>query len=133
MMTKLTIILIILFSIIGIFFMKTLAPFYRILKNYRKLGKEEFMKRLKDGAEAITPVQKTKAQLNGKIITLLGILIGIVATPIVKIEGVWFWVLIILVGSLLVSGFDLLGTWQLYKVQKQQDAILNSLEEKNDQ
>jgi hypothetical protein len=53
---------------------------YRALKrivkgiiSYRKLGKEEFKKRLKEGFESITPTQKSKGELQGLWIMQLGL------------------------------------------------------------
>lgn len=123
--------LIIGIAIAGFFLLRALMiigkAFVRIIRNYRKLGHEEFMRRLKDGAERITPLQKTKVELKGIIITTIGILAGLIATPIVRINGVWFWVELILIGSLIISLFQLLGKWQLYRIQKKQDEIMNQL------
>jgi hypothetical protein len=102
----------------------------RIIKNFRKLGRKEFMNKLKDGVERISPIQKTKAELRGMIITLLGIITGLIATPIIRVKGVWFWVEIILVGSFIISIVQLISKMQLYSVQKKQDEIIKSLEKK---
>lgn len=126
-MTTLSIVLIIIFSLIGIFFIYSSKRLIKGIINYRKLGKEEFMRRLKEGAEGITPAQKTKAEINGNIIVLIGIIVGLIVTPIVRIENLWYWVEIILLGSLVITCVQLLGKWQLYKVQKQQDEIMKSL------
>lgn len=95
--------------------------------NYKKLGHKEFMERLKKGAENITPTQKTKAELSGTIITLIGVTIGLIATTIVRIDGVWYWVCLILLGSWIITFFSLLGKWQLYRIQKKQDEIMKEL------
>lgn len=102
--------------------------FVRLVKNYRKLGKKEFMERLNEGVQKITPTQKVRAELNGLIINMIGMIAGLVATPIFKIQGVWFWVEIILAGSLLLTGFQFLGKWQMYILQKKQDEIMRKLE-----
>lgn len=90
----------------------------RIIKKYKELGHKEFMKRLKEGAEKITPLQQTKATLQGSWIITIGIVFGIVANAIIRIKGFWYWVEIILVGSLFVQGVSLLGTYQKYWVLK---------------
>ncbi len=99
----------------------------RIIKNYRKLGKKEFFKRLKEGAERITPIQKTKAEIRGNIISLAGILTGLIATPIIRISGVWFWVEVVLLGALILQVVAILGKWQLYNLYKKQDKIMEEL------
>ena len=100
----------------------------RVIKNFIKLGRKEFMKRLKGGFERITPAQRSKGELIGIIISLVGIVLGLVVIPIVRINGVWYWVELILVGSLILTGLQLLGKCQLYKVQKKQDEIMKELE-----
>jgi len=100
----------------------------RIISNYRKLGRKEFMKRLGEGFEKITPAQRSKGELRGIIISIIGIIIGLIVTPIIRIEGVWYWVEVILLGSLILTIFQLIGKLQLYKVQKKQDEIIQSLE-----
>jgi len=101
----------------------------KLIKNYRELGHNEFMRRLKEGFEKISPSQKIKAELNGTIIVLIGIVVGLIVTPIVRIEGVWYWAELILFGSLIITLFQLLGKWQLYQIQKKQDEILKKLGE----
>lgn len=130
-MTTLSIILIIVFALIGLFFLRTLYKFVKrlinLIKSYRKLGGEEFMKKAKEGAEMITPFQQTRVNLTGQIITFIGILAGCVVTPIVRINGIWWWMLIILGGSLVIQGVALFGTWQKYRVLKKQDEIMKEL------
>ena len=103
----------------------------KLIKNYRKLGKEEFWKRFREGVNQITPTQKTKGEINGIIIMLIGITLGLIATPIIRISGIWFWIEIILIGSLIMSIFQLIGKLQLYKNYKAQDKIMEELNKKD--
>lgn len=132
MVSNLTIVLIIIFSLIGIFFLKSLSSIFRLIKNYGKLGHKEFMDRFKEGFEMITPTQKTKAELNGIIITLIGIIIGIIVTIKIRLENVWYWILIILAGSFLMTLFQLISKWQLYQIQKKQDDIITKLNQEQE-
>lgn len=124
-----TIYLILILGIIvaGYFLVRALMRITKWIINYKKLGHKEFMERLKKGAENITPTQKTKAELSGTIITLIGVTIGLIATTIVRIDGVWYWVCLILLGSWIITFFSLLGKWQLYRIQKKQDEIMKEL------
>lgn len=115
-------------SIAAYFLLKALKRIITGLKNLAELGAEEFMRRLKDGAERISPLQKTKAELNGIVISFIGLVVGFVATPIIRIEGVWFWVEIVLTGSLILTGTQLLSKLQLHAIQKKQDEVMKSLE-----
>ncbi len=101
----------------------------KLIKNYRKLGKEEFWKRFREGVEQITPTQRTKGEINGLVIMLIGLTLGLIATPIIRLEGIWFWIEIILFGSLTMTIFQLIGKLQLYKNYKAQDKIMEELNE----
>jgi len=75
-----------------------------------KLTFKEFMQRWKEGIEGITPVQQTVTQIYSTVITLIGIIAGIVIT-IINIETTW-WLLIILVGAFGNTSVQLLGLYQ---------------------
>lgn len=132
MVSRLSIILIVIFILITFFAFKTLKRVIKAIINFRKLGKEEFMKRLNYGFETITPAQRTKGELNGVIISLIGILIGLIVTPIVRLEGIWWWAEIILAGSFIVIAFSLLSTWQKYIGYKKQDDLIKKLNEEKE-
>lgn len=119
--------------IIIIFFVFNLKRIIRGVKNYRKLGKEEFKRRLQEGFESITPLQLTKESLKGQLITVIGILIGVIVTPIIRIEGIWWWMEIILGGSFIVSLVSLIEVYQRYVILKKQDKIMRSLSEETRQ
>ncbi len=99
----------------------------KLISNYIKLGHKEFWRRFKEGTEKITPTQKTKGELSGIIIIAIGIIIGLIVTPIIKISGVWYWAELILLGSLIMVLFQLMGKLQMYKIQKEQDKIMEEL------
>lgn len=99
----------------------------KLIKNYRELGNEEFMRRFKEGFEMITPTQQVKSQLLGNWIVLIGIIVGIIVNIIVKVENQWFWILIILGGSFFLTLVGMIGLYQKYNIFKKQDEIINQL------
>jgi len=106
----------------------------RIIKgiiNYRKLGREEFVKRLKDGFDAITPTQRTRGELNGIVVSLIGLLIGAIVVPIYRVEGFWYWVEISLIGGVILTVWQLIAKVQQYRILKKQDKIMEDLQKQN--
>jgi purine-cytosine permease-like protein len=109
----------------------------RIIKgiiSYRRLGKEEFMKRLKQGFDEITPAQRTKGEINGMVVSLMGLTLGLIVMSIFRIEHIWFWVMFSLGGGVIITIFQLIGKIQQYRVYKKQDEVMkqvmNDLDEK---
>lgn len=103
----------------------------RVIKgiiNYKKLGKEEFKRRLNEGFMNITPTQKTKGEIKGIIISLTGMIAGIVVLSIFRIEHVWFWAIASLGGGIIITIWQLIGKVQQYKLLKKQDEIFKQLE-----
>ena len=84
-------------------------------KKGNKLKFKEFMRRWKDGIEGITPVQQKFTQILGTWIVITGILAGMIVNVLIRMENVWFWVLTILIGSLIITVVQLIGNWQMYK------------------
>ena len=72
------------------------------------MEQESVLSRFKKGVEMITPMQTTKINLIGNILVVIGVLIGLYAT-----FGTW-WLFIILIGSLLLTGMALLGVLKTY-------------------
>ena len=102
----------------------------RIIKgiiNYRKLGREEFVKRLKDGFDAITPTQRTRGELNGIIVSLIGMVIGLIIVPMYRIKGFWYWIELSLLGGTIITVWQLIGKIQQYRILKKQDKIMEKL------
>ena len=71
---------------------------------------KEFFSRWKQGIQQITPLQQQRISLIGGFIVICGILIGIVTAILVR---VW-WLLVILCGSLFLTGMSLVSTLQKY-------------------
>jgi len=81
----------------------------------------EFMKRWLEGIKQITPFQQTKVTLIGSILVLVGVIIGLYSTFILK---VW-WLFIILLGSFFITSMSLVGTYQKYQALKNIQEVIN--------
>lgn len=88
--------------------------YFWIDKQGNKLKFKEFMRRWALGIQGITPLQQAKTSLLGVWIVITGIIWGIVVTWIAEM----WWLLIVLVGSLIVTAVQLLSTWQKFKTYK---------------
>ena len=84
------------------------------------MNTKEFFKRWGEGIQKITPFQQIKVSLIGSIFVLVGIIIGVITTAITK---TW-WLLIILFGSLFLSGMSFIGTLQKYFALKKIDELI---------
>ena len=89
--------------------------FWKVRKTGEKLSFRGFLKRWAKGIEGITALQQAKAQVMGTWITLVGITAGIIVTAIVRIQNMWWWIEVILVGSLIVTGTAQIGAIQKFK------------------
>ena len=80
---------------------------------------KEFVKRWKEGIQQVTPLQQSKVGILGYTVVYLGILWGIIMTIINK----QYWLLVILIGSLIISSMQFLGLLQRYillsKIEKE--------------
>lgn len=90
---------------------------------------KEYMARWKEGINGVTNLQRLKIQSKGVNIQLLGILLGIVMS-IITIKAMW-WVMIILIGAIIVTGSQKLGLMQqINKIEQiEKESIEMSLEE----
>ena len=79
-----------------------------LIKNYKELGHEEFFKRWKEGIQKVSPLAQAKSNLFGMIMIVVGTIIGIISSIIYK----QWWLLVIMIGSMIVSGTSLLGAYQ---------------------
>lgn len=113
--------------IAGYFLLKAIIRIVKGIISFRKLGKKEFMIRLKDGFDSITPTQRTKGEIRGIVISLIGMILGIVMMAIFRIKGVWFWVEFSLLGGTIITAFQLIGKIQQYRILKKQDKIMEEL------
>ena len=75
---------------------------------------KEFFKKWAEGIKAITPFQQIKVNLVGSFLVIIGVIIGLITTFLLK---VW-WLFIILLGSLFLTSMGLLGNIQKYYVFK---------------
>lgn len=81
------------------------------------------LQRFKAGVKAATPLQLAKIELSGQFLILIGILIGIYAT---FTSRTW-WLLIILIGSLIVTSTGLFARLQRFKLLKDASKLLGGL------
>jgi len=82
---------------------------------------KEFFHRWKEGIAGITPAQALKASIQGTYITILGIILGIIAS-IINYKNTW-WVVIILIGALIITIIQLIGMKQKLKVFKMIEGV----------
>lgn len=75
-----------------------------------KLTTKEFFSRWKKGIEGITPIQKLGTQQWGTLISLIGLFCGLIIS-ICAWDKLW-WVTIILIGAIINTGVQYLGTTQ---------------------
>ena len=93
-----------------------------------KQGKDytirQFFAKWKSGMQGITPLQMQQSQRWGYLITIAGIIYGIVYSALTKS----WWLSIILIGSLIVIATQLIGCWQQIKVLKDQERIIKDIQ-----
>jgi len=88
---------------------------------------KQFMKRWGEGIKEVTPLQQTRISFIGSWFVMVGVIIGLITTLLTK---TW-WLFIILLGSLFITGVGLLGTWQKYSALKKIDIGLKKMEVEN--
>tara|TARA_R100000750_G_C2343403_1_gene95183 strand:+ start:12 stop:332 length:321 start_codon:yes stop_codon:yes gene_type:complete len=95
------------------------------------LTTKEYLERWKKGIQSVTPLQQTKISLQGVVLVLIGVVVGIVSSFMI---GIW-WLVIILCGSLFLTVINLIGTLQRYyslkEIDKQFKEMNNMKEVKN--
>ncbi len=121
------ILIVIAFILIGIRARVKKRGYFLKDKQGNKLGFKEFFGRWKKGIEGISPLQQTRTQLMGMWITLTGIVAGIVVNALVRMKNMWWWITIILVGSLIVASVQMIGTYQKYVCQKEAQRVMDEL------
>ena len=84
-------------------------------KKGEKLTFKQFIKRFKLGVEGITPLQQTKTSMMGLWITITGMIAGIIVNALIRLTNMWWWIEIILIGSLIISLVQMLGFYQKYR------------------
>lgn len=103
----------------------------RIIKIYRKGGKEEVLRRAKKGFYKISPLEMAKIELKGMAISTFGLIVGIIVFAIIRIPNIWYWVEMALFGGLFVSVAQGIGKVQNYMMYKKQEKIMEELENQN--
>lgn len=78
------------------------------MKSGEKVSWKEFFKRWKSGMQNITPLQQCITNQIGYIVSLIGVIWGIVYS--IRLQ-LW-WLMIILIGSLFIIGTSYIGNWQ---------------------
>lgn len=82
--------------------------------NGNKLKFKEFLKRWKNGIEGITPLQQARTNLLGNWIVVSGVLSGMIINALVRMSNQWWWIEIILGGSLILVVVQMIGGFQRY-------------------
>lgn len=90
---------------------------------------KEFFKRWKEGIEGITPLQQAKTSLMGNWIVLSGIVAGMVINVLVRMKDQWWWIEIILAGSLVLVVIQMISGFQKYWRIKEVDKQMKELEQ----
>lgn len=100
-------------------------------KEGKKVTTKEFFKRWKSGIEGITPLQQAKTSLMGNWIVLSGIVSGMVVNALVRMQDQWWWIEIILGGSLILVVIQMIGGFQKYWRFKEIDKQMKEIENGN--
>lgn len=93
-------------------------------KSGKEITSKEFMSRWKGGIQAVTPNQINNINIIGNIMVLVGILIGIYVTYLTK---TW-WIVVILIGSLVLASMGFLGCIQKYYIFKELNKQMKEME-----
>ncbi|MCK9429508.1 MAG: hypothetical protein M0R17_05850 [Candidatus Omnitrophica bacterium] len=101
-------------------------------KKGNKLKFQEFIKRWKDGLSGITALQIAKGQVTGNYINLTGIIAGIIVNLVIRIKNQWWWILIILIGTLILNLMSQVGFIQKYHKSKQSNDLFKKLTEEKE-
>lgn len=95
------------------------------------LNMREFFGSWKKGVDGITPLQQTKMSLLGSWMIISGLILGTIVSVILVFFSAWqpngsiafiiakpIWMLLVMLGSLIISMFQIFGLLQKYHVQK---------------
>ena len=93
-----------------------------------KLTFKEYMKRWKSGIEGITPLQQTITQIYGNWIIILGISLGIIVNLVIRFKHQWYWIEIILAGSMVLTIMQMISILQKYWRFKEIDKASKELQ-----
>jgi hypothetical protein len=96
-------------------------------KTGEKVSWKQFFHEWKEGMKNVTPLQQCVAMQFGQIVTLIGIIWGIIFSIIL---GYW-WMGVILLGGLIVLAVQMLANWQKKVILKQMELIMKESEPMN--
>ena len=91
-------------------------------KTGEKVTIQQFLKQWSDGMQKITPYQQCQSIQFGQIISLIGIIWGILFC--IKLK--YYWMMAILIGGAVVLGVQMLGNWQKKMILKNLDNTYNN-------
>lgn len=123
---------IVLFFLIVIIRIKVRGFFWKA-RNGAELTLRQFFKSWGKGIEGITPLQQSKSQMVGTWIVITGIIAGIMINILTRIENQWYWITIVLLGSLIISSISMIGLYQKYKIQKRVEQTMKELDGKENE
>lgn len=92
----------------------------KIKRTGERVTLKEAYKRFKKGAEEVTPLQQCIINQLGYITVLIGIIWGIIFSFRLK----QWWLVVVLCGSLIVSGTATLSNWQKKNTLKKIEDIM---------
>ena len=88
---------------------------------------KQFFQRWKKGMEEVTPLQQAQVNQLGYITVLIGIIWGIIFS--IKVSQ--WWLVVVLIGSLIVSSTATLGNWQKKNTLKKIDELMKNDEQES--
>lgn len=118
--------LILLLVLVVLFRVKIRGYFWRDKRGH-KLSLREFLSLWGKGIKGITPLQQAKTNLLGLWITITGIISGISVNALVRMVNQWWWIEIILVGSLIITVVSMISAYQKYYSLKKVHDTMSSL------
>jgi hypothetical protein len=87
----------------------------------KEVSFKEFIRRWKEGAMTLSPLQQAKTAMTGYYITLFGMIWGIYFSYIFE----FWWLAVILIGNLIITGLAAYGNYVRLNIFKGLDKINN--------
>lgn len=117
-------------ALLGKFIQIKKRKYFMIDKSGKKIGVKEFFSRWKNGIEGITPLQQAETNLMGNWIVIIGILSGMVINALIRMKDQWWWIEIILAGSLILVVIQVIGGlqkyWRFKEINKAQKELMKN-------
>ena len=88
---------------------------------------KNFFVRWGQGIEGITPLQQSKTQIMGLWIVVSGVLAGMIINALVRMSDQWWWIEVVLAGSLVLTTVQFISTYQRYRKFKITDKVMKEL------